>query len=206
MRHIIKQRQAFECEELAYDAAMARLDEMGEPYKREYAEELFEKQGLDTLTFYRNGAFLDMCEGPHVENTGKLPKAAFKLRSVAGAYWRGDEKNVMMTRLYAWAFETREELDAHVKAYKEALARDHKKVGRELGLFIDDTVGQGLILWTLKADHPQRAAELHLVELELQARRSTPTSGSSIYIVSAVTTPTTTANTHPSYHATSYRT
>ncbi len=151
MRHIIKQRQAFECEQLPYDEAMARLDEMGEPYKREYAEELFEKQGLSELTFYRNGPFLDMCEGPHVETTGKLPKAAFKLRSVAGAYWRGDEKNVMMTRLYAWAFETREQLDAHVKAYKEALARDHKKLGRELGLFhIDEAVGQGLILWTPK--------------------------------------------------------
>jgi threonyl-tRNA synthetase len=85
---------------------------MGEPYKREYAEDLFDKKGIDKLTFYRNGPFLDMCEGPHVEDTGKLPKAGFKLRSVAGAYWRGDEKNVMMTRIYAWAFESREDLDA----------------------------------------------------------------------------------------------
>jgi len=151
MRFILKKRQAFECEQLNYADAMARLDDMGEPYKREYAEELFSKRGIEQLTFYRNGPFLDMCEGPHVENTGKLPKSAFKLRSIAGAYWRGDEKNVMMTRLYAWAFETKDELDAHARAYKEALARDHKKLGRELGLFhIDEAVGPGLILWTPK--------------------------------------------------------
>ena len=74
-----------------------------------------------------------------------------QIRSLAGAYWRGDSDNVMMTRIYAWAFETREKLDAHVRAYKGALKRDHKKLGKELGLFhIDEDVGQGLILWTPK--------------------------------------------------------
>ena len=148
MKQIIKKGQAFEREELSREDAFARLDEMGEPYKREYAEELFAKRGLDNLTFYRNGPFLDMCEGPHVDSTRKLPKGAFKLRSLAGAYWRGNSDNVMMTRIYAWAFETKEQLEAHVKAWKEAQARDHKKVGKELDIFvIDDEIGKGLPLW-----------------------------------------------------------
>jgi threonyl-tRNA synthetase len=148
MKHIIKRGQKFESEDLSPDDAFRRLDEMGEPYKREYAEELCDKHGVQAITFYRNGPFLDMCEGPHVENTREIPRGAFKLRSVAGAYWRGDSDNVMMTRIYAWAFETKEELDAHIKAYEEALARDHKKLGKELDIYvIDDEIGRGLPLW-----------------------------------------------------------
>lgn len=148
MKKIIKKGQRFDREELPYDSAMARLEEMGEPYKREYAEELFARHDLDVLTFYRNGPFLDMCEGPHVHTTKDIPRDAFKLRSVAGAYWRGDSDNVMMTRIYAWAFATAEELEAHVRAHEEALARDHKKLGRELDLFhVDNVIGRGLPLW-----------------------------------------------------------
>ena len=112
MKRIIKQGQKFEREDLTREEALRRLDEMGEPYKKEYANELFEKQGLGELSFYRNGPFLDMCEGPHVDNTRQIPPGCFKLRRVAGAYWRGDSRNVMMTRLYAWAFSSREELEA----------------------------------------------------------------------------------------------
>jgi len=170
MKDIIKQRQEFAREELDRDAAFARLDEMGEPYKREYAEELFEKKSLDNLTFYTNGPFLDMCDGPHVENTRELAKTGYKLRSVAGAYWRGDSDNQMMTRIYAWAFATREELNAHVKAWKDAQARDHKKLGRELDLFvIDDEIGKGLPLWlpngTVIRDELEKLAR----ELEFKA-------------------------------------
>jgi len=170
MKHILKRNQRFEREELPRDEAMARLSGMQEPYKREYAEELFEKKSLSTLTFYRSGAFLDMCDGPHVENTKDIPRGCFKLRSVAGAYWRGDSRNVMMTRLYAWAFESEEVLEAHVKAYHEALARDHKKLGKELELFvIDEQVGKGLPLWlpngTVIRDELERLAK----ELEFKA-------------------------------------
>ncbi len=148
MKRILKKGQRFDREELDREAALARLDEMGEPYKREYAEELFEKQGLETLSFYRNGPFLDMCEGPHVNTTRDIPRDAFKLRSVAGAYWRGDSGNVMMTRIYAWAFASKAELDAHLAAWQEAQARDHKRLGRELDIFhIDNDVGKGLPLW-----------------------------------------------------------
>ncbi len=148
MKRIIKKGQPFEREELPGPEALARIDEMNEPYKREYAEELLSREGIDTLTFYRNGPFLDMCEGPHVENTRALPKGAFKLRSVAGAYWRGSSDNAMMTRIYAWAFATKEELEAHIRRWKEAQARDHKKLGKTLDLFvIDDEIGKGLPLW-----------------------------------------------------------
>ncbi len=148
MRHIIKQGQKFEHEELDSEAALARIDEMKEPYKREYAQELLEKKALTSLSFYRNGTFLDMCEGPHVESTRKIPTDCFKLRSIAGAYWRGDSRNAMMTRIYAWAFSTKAELDVHVKAYHDALARDHKKLGKELDIYvIDEEIGKGLPLW-----------------------------------------------------------
>ncbi len=178
MKHIIKQNQPFEREELDRDAALTRIDEMGEPYKREYAEELIEKKGLDGLSFYTNGPFLDMCDGPHVDSTKDLRKAGFKLRSVAGAYWRGDSDNVQMTRIYAWAFPTRVELEAHVKAWKDAQARDHKKLGRELDLFvIDEKVGRGLPLWlpngTVIRDELEKLAR----EIEFKAgyqRVSTP--------------------------------
>src|SRR5688500_1333647 len=86
MKRIIGLGQKFEHEELPRPEALARLEEMREPYKREYALELFEKKGISTLGFYKNGPFLDMCEGPHVSNTRELPKGAFKLRSLAGAY------------------------------------------------------------------------------------------------------------------------
>ncbi len=169
MKHIIKQNQAFAREELPYDDAMARLDAMKEPYKREYAEELFQKKGLSALTFYKNGNFLDMCDGPHVDSTRRLPVDGFKLRSVAGAYWRGDSRNVMMTRLYAWAFATKDELDRHVKAYEDAIARDHKKLGRELEIFVvDEEIGKGLPLWlpngTVLRDELEKLAR----ELEFQ--------------------------------------
>jgi threonyl-tRNA synthetase len=148
MKHIIKRGQAFEREDLSREDALARIEEMGEPYKAEYAHDLLDKQGLDGLSFYRNGPFLDMCEGPHVDNTRRLPKGGFKIRSVAGAYWRGDSRNVQMTRIYVWAFETKEKLEARVKEHKLALERDHKKLGRELDIFVvDDEVGKGLPLW-----------------------------------------------------------
>jgi len=170
MKRILKKRQRFYREELDAAEALQRIEWMGEPYKREYGAELIEKHGLNSLSFYRNGPFLDMCEGPHVENTGKIPRDAFKLRSLAGAYWRGDSDNVMMTRIYAWAFADRQELDAHLARWQEAQARDHKKIGRALGIFaIDGDSGRGVPLWlpsgTVVRDELERLAK----ELEFHA-------------------------------------
>jgi threonyl-tRNA synthetase len=148
MRRILKRGITFEREELSVADALQRLEAMHEPYKREYAAELAAKNGYDTLSFYRSGDFVDMCRGPHVASTRDIPRDAFKLRNVAGAYWRGDSRNQMMTRIYAWAYPTKEELDAHVEAYRLALERDHRRLGRELDIYvIDDEVGQGLPLW-----------------------------------------------------------
>lgn len=170
MRYLLKQNQKFQFEDLPIAEALAKIRAMGEPYKAEYAQELAEKHGLKELRFYNNGKFVDMCEGPHVEHTGKIPADAFKLRSVAGAYWRGDSKNTMMTRIYAWAFAKREELDAHVKAFKEALERDHKKLGRELHLFkIEDKIGKGLPLWLPKGTVIRDELEAYMKELEFKA-------------------------------------
>ena len=170
MKKIIKKGQRFDREDLSAEDALARIAEMGEPYKEEYGSELIEKNNLKGLTFYRNGPFLDMCEGPHVHTTKEIPRDAFKIRSVAGAYWRGNSDNVMMTRIYAWAFLDKETLDTHVEAYELALARDHKKLGRELGIYaIDNDIGKGLPLWlpngTIIRDELENLAK----ELEFKA-------------------------------------
>ena len=170
MKRILKQGRRFQREELPVPEAYARLDEMREPYKREYAAELVAKNGLETLSFYRSGSFLDMCEGPHVDTAKDIARDAFKLRSVAGAYWRGDSNNVMMTRIYAWAFENKQALDAAVSAYQLAQERDHKKLGRELALFtFDDDVGRGLPLWLPNGTVIRDELEKLAVELEFKA-------------------------------------
>ena len=170
MRRILKKGQRFYREDLPVADAFARLDEMQEPYKREYAAELVDNNSLPSLSFYRNGPFLDMCEGPHVDTTRDIPRDAFKLRSVAGAYWRGDADNVMMTRIYAWAFADKASLDAAVGAYELAQERDHKKLGRELDLFlIDDDIGRGLPLWLPHGTVIRDELEKLAVELEFKA-------------------------------------
>ena len=170
MRRIIKKGQRFYREELSRDDALNRLSEMNEPYKREYALELLGRNDVSELSFYRNGPFLDMCEGPHVDTTRDIPRDGFKLRSVAGAYWRGDSDNVMMTRIYAWAFSDKATLDLRVDEYEQALLRDHKKLGRELNIYaIDNDIGRGLPLWlpngTVIRDELEKLAK----ELEFKA-------------------------------------
>ena len=178
MKKILKSGQRFYLENLPKNEAFARLVDMGEPYKREYAEELCTKHKLDSLSFYRNGSFVDMCEGPHVETTKEISRDAFKLRSVAGAYWRGDSDNQMLTRIYAWAFLSKEELESHVKAYELAKERDHKKLGKQLGIYtIDNDIGRGLPLWLPNGTIIRDELEKLAFELEFQAgyqRVSTP--------------------------------
>jgi len=170
MKKIIKKGQKFYREELGAAEALARIEEMDEPYKREYAAELLKKNDLDGLSFYRNGSFLDMCEGPHVETTKEIPRDAFKVRSVAGAYWRGDSNNVMMTRIYAWAFADKDTLDSYVSRWEEAQARDHKKLGRELGIYaIDNDIGKGLPLWLPNGTVIRDELEALAKELEFKA-------------------------------------
>ena len=148
MRRILAGGPGFEREDLPVADALERLEAMHEPYKREYAAELADTQQLATLSFFRTNGFVDLCRGPHVETARKIPADAFKLRSIAGAYWRGDSRNVMMTRIYAWAYRSRKELQERIRAFELAQERDHRKLGRELDIFvIEPDVGPGLPLW-----------------------------------------------------------
>ena len=148
MRRIIREGQPFVREDLPAADGIARASSTGQTFKAEYSKDLVDKQGHNSLSFYTNGPFFDLCEGPHVANTKDLPAEAFKLHSISGAYWRGDEHNPMMTRIYGYAFETPAELDAHIKAVEQAKERDHRKLGAGAGIYvIRDEVGKGLPLW-----------------------------------------------------------
>lgn len=150
MRRIIKAKQAFERRVKPLEAAEQELSGRGEVYKTEYARELVEtgKSGDGTLSFYTNGPFEDMCEGPHLEHTGEVPKGCFKLDRISGSYWRGDEHRPMLTRIYGIAFESKDALDDFVQRRKLAMEREHRKLGEELDLFIfDREVGVGLPMW-----------------------------------------------------------
>lgn len=148
MRKILKRGARFEREELDLSAAVQRLEDAGQPFKAEYARDLQANQGAESISFYRSGPFLDMCEGPHVETTRDIPRDCFRLDSLAGAYWRGDERNPMMTRIYGLAFLSKDELDAFVAKRELARQRDHRKLGAELDIFVvSDDIGRGLPLW-----------------------------------------------------------
>ncbi len=153
MRRVIKRNHAFEYREYSRD----EINELNaeEPLKLEVIAEIPEGEAIST---YTHGGFEDLCAGPHVESTGKIP--AFKLLNVAGAYWRGDENRPMLQRIYGTAFESREALDEHLERLEEARRRDHRVVGRDLDLFsVHDETGPGLIIW-----HPKGARIRGLVE------------------------------------------
>ncbi|MBR3904346.1 MAG: threonine--tRNA ligase [Clostridia bacterium] len=140
MKNIIKRNDRLERFELPRAEAIALMEEKGEPYKVELIQDLPEDA---VISFYRQGDFVDLCAGPHLPSTGKVK--AYKLTSIAGAYWRGSEKNKMLQRIYGTAFFAKEDLDAYIKAQEEALKRDHNKLGRELEYFTTvDVIGQGL--------------------------------------------------------------
>ncbi len=144
MKHLIKQGLPFE--QLGPEAPDAQTSLKDQPFKQELIADL-EKEHV-TITFYKVGDFTDLCRGGHVTNTKEIPADGFKLDSIAGAYWRGSEKNPMLTRIYGLAFASREELDAYLAQRKEAEARDHRKLGQQLKIFTtSDLVGPGLPLW-----------------------------------------------------------
>ncbi len=144
MRKIIAQKLPIVRSEKSRAEALKWAKDNGQKYKEELINDLPEDE---VISFYTLGDFEDLCRGPHVENTGEV--GVFKLEKVAGAYWRGDEKREMLTRIYGLAFETQEELDAYIAQQEEAKKRDHRKLGKELGLFcFSDLVGAGLPLFT----------------------------------------------------------
>lgn len=167
MRKVINANQPFERSELPIDEAIKWAQENGQTYKEELLNDLKRAgtteakdlraaelgtiaegtSAIENVSFYKNGDFTDLCRGPHVESTGKV--GAFKLMRVSGAYWRGNEKNAQMQRVYGVAFETKEQLNDHLQLLEEAKKRDHRKLGQELDLFVfSDMVGSGLPMFT----------------------------------------------------------
>lgn len=156
MKHLLKQQVSFEQYSLSIDEAIAKFKEEGADYKVQLVEELAQ-DGETEVSIFKNInqkgelVFEDLCKGPHVANIKDLPADGFKIEKLAGAYWQGDEKNKMLTRIYGLAFDSKVELDEHLKFLAEAKKRDHRVLGTKLGLYtIDPEVGIGLPLWKPK--------------------------------------------------------
>ena len=146
IEELVKANHSFERKEVDRDEAIKFFEKEGEIYKVEILKELPEGE---TISMYTQGSFIDLCRGPHVENTGKL--GVFKLLNVAGAYWRGDSSKKMLQRIYAISFPSKKELKQYITMREEAALRDHRKIGKDLGLFtINEQVGPGLVLWLPK--------------------------------------------------------
>jgi len=142
MNELAKQGNAYLRKEMPKADAVAYFTQKGDEYKLDLLQNLEDGK----ITFYSQGNFTDLCRGPHIPNTGFIK--AIKLTNIAGAYWKGDEKNKQLTRLYGVTFPSQKELDAYLQMLEEAKKRDHRKLGKELGIYtMDDDVGQGLILW-----------------------------------------------------------
>lgn len=143
MAHLAKQNLEFVRTEKSIDEGLREAQTEKDPYKEELMIDL-KKEGETKVSFYSVGEFKDLCRGPHVANTKEIKSGSFKLHKLAGAYWRGDEKNKMLTRIYGLAFDTKEELDSYLIMLAEAEKRDHRKLGKELDLFMNHEVAQGM--------------------------------------------------------------
>ncbi len=154
MQQILKEAQDFRAYTLPRAAATLFFQEREQPYKLELIEDL----NVPEYSFYENGPFIDLCRGPHVQNTTEIP--AIKLMRVSGAYWRGDEKRPMLQRIYGTAFHSQSELDDYLLRLEEAQKRDHRILGKALDLFsFQDDIGPGLVLW-----HPKGAMIRSIIE------------------------------------------
>lgn len=148
MKKLIKEKIEFKQKEMDFKEALAMYKK--DPYKSEMINDL-KKAGEKNVSFFDSLNFSNLCKGPHVKNTSEIDLEAFRLTKVAGAYWKGDEKNKMLTRIYGVAFKTKKELEEYLKMMEEAEKRDHRKLGKELDLFtFSDLVGPGLPLFTPK--------------------------------------------------------
>jgi len=166
MREILKSGDKFKREEISIEASREFFKDQG--YKLDIIADL-ESKGAQKVATYRLADFTDLCVGPHVGSTKNLPADGFKLTKIAGAYWKGSERNPMLTRIYGVTFSSKEELDKYLKNLGEAEKRDHRKIGKELGLFVfSDLVGSGLPLYTEKGSIIRRTLENFIVEEEIK--------------------------------------
>ena len=154
MREHVKADEPFVREDVPVATALERFRDEQQDYKVELIEDLVADQGVETVSLYTNGPFTDLCRGPHAPSTKRVK--AFKLLSVAGAYWRGDASRQMLTRIYGTAFHSKEDLDRYLQRLEEARARDHRRLGRDLGLFMLSELSPGSPFW-----HPAGMAMLN---------------------------------------------
>ncbi len=161
MRTHIAAGEGFSRRDVPVAEALEIFEEQGERYKVELIEDLVANEGVETVSLYRNGPFEDLCRGPHGPSTDRIK--AVRLESVAGAYWRGDETRQMLTRIYGTAFFSKSDLEDHLEALEEARARDHRRLGPELGLFMFSPVAPGMPFWL-----PNGTVLLRLIEAEVQ--------------------------------------
>jgi len=179
MRAIIKENYAFEKQEIDAKKAAELFKKAKQTYKVELIKDIQKTlEGTKSLqgdlvpnkiTIYKTGSFVDLCAGPHLDSTGEIKADALKLLKIAGAYWRGDEKNKMLQRIYGTAFENKDDLDEYLHRLEETEKRDHRKIGKDLDLFIfSDLVGKGLPLFTEKGSIIRRELERFIVDEELK--------------------------------------
>ena len=158
MREIIARNAPFEREVWDRDEAIRFFEQRGERYKAELIRDL---PGTEVITLYKQGEWIDLCRGPHMRGTGDVGNA-FKLMKVAGAYWRGDHRNAMLSRIYGTAWRDQKELDAYLHQLEEAERRDHRRIGREMGLFHLQEEAVGSVFWHPKGWRLYRTAEEYL--------------------------------------------
>ena len=163
MRAHIEADEAFERRDVPVAEAIEIFEGQGEDYKVELIRDLISNEGVETVSLYRNGPFEDLCRGPHGPSTGRIK--AIKLSSLAGAYWRGDEKRQMLTRIYGTAFFSKKDLNKHLERIEEAKKRDHRRLGPQLGIFMLREEAPGMPFWL-----PNGTTLLHLIEAEVQAQ------------------------------------
>jgi threonyl-tRNA synthetase len=157
----IKADERFERRDISSAEAIEIFKAQDQGFKVELIEDLVANEGVETVSLYRNGPFEDLCRGPHAPSTGRIK--AIKLSSVAGAYWRGDEKREQLTRIYGTAFFSKKDLEAHLERIEQAKARDHRRLGPQLGLFMLRDEAPGMPFWL-----PNGTTLLHLIEDEVQ--------------------------------------
>lgn len=159
MRALIKADHPFEKRDISIEEALESFTKLNQTYKIELINDL-KDSGETSVSVYKSGHFTDLCRGPHIESTGQINAQAFKLTKISGAYWKADEKNPQMQRIYGVVFEDKKELKNYLHQIEEAKKRDHRKLGKELDLFhIDEKVGLGLPLW-----HPKGAILWRVIE------------------------------------------
>jgi threonyl-tRNA synthetase len=161
MRRHIKADEQFERRDVPVDEAIGHFRDQGEDYKVELIEDLIEDEGVETVSLYRNGPFEDLCRGPHGPGTKRIK--AIKLNSVAGAYWRGDENRQMLTRIYGTAFFSKDDLKQHLERIEQAKARDHRRLGPQMDLFMLREEAPGMPFWL-----PNGTVLLGLIEKEVR--------------------------------------